>query len=678
MTPTSSLPSGERAGFDRFETLRSEHVLAAIVAVLIGVTTLWYGGSPPEITAAISVLTWWAIALGLGFGVLPVSRLTKKSYVPIALLAALTVLTGLSFFWTNNEGLAFDKTVQMICIFGLFVLALLCAAPGSARGWLMGIAGGLTFIVLLSVLSRFFPGIGDDPELRQNLFTSAGRLSWPLGYWNAIGAAAAMATILVAWFAATVESDRWRIACVALLPTFLLALYLSSSRGALAALVFGVVLLLAMDSRRKMVLIALGLGVFGAVIPTLVAAQMHDLVRAELSATARIEGAALLAIVLATSALVAFAVKRFGERLREYSLPRPNTVGWIAIGILAVVAVIAINPVKRVDSFVATPNIEKGGGSDGNQTTLHLLSVGSNGRWQYWSVAGEAFKDKPITGIGAGGFQNYYTSHRDTLLLGREPHSLPIRFASELGFVGFLIATAFLFSVLWIGWRRWVTDRGVRGKPGPLARRNASPYMTSMIPPFAAVILVGMVSMSLDWTSEFPAVAAPILISMAALIGPATRKREEPNPAASDGPRNRLTPRELPAVLAMLASGVAILFSVYGFGISSQVENSRQALHDGDSKEALKEGEDAVALAAWSETALLQLAAAQEADGNDIAAINSLTRATRQAPLDSAPWLARLRIAGRLGDAPAAYEAAAQAQRLDPHAPIFEVATPAP
>jgi hypothetical protein len=671
LTPTSSLLSGERAGFDRFETLRSEHVLAAIVAVLIGVTSLWYGGSPPEITAAISVITWWAIALGLGFGLIPVSRLARKSYVPVVLLGALTVLTGLSFFWTNNEGLAFDKTVQMICIFGLFVLALLCAAPGSARGWLMGMAGGLTFIVLLSVLSRFIPGIGDDPELRQNLFTSAGRLSWPLGYWNAIGTAAAMATILVTWFAATVESDRWRIACVSLLPTFLLTLYLSSSRGALAALVFGVALLLAMDSRRKMVLIVLGFGVLGAVIPTLVAAQMHDLVRAETGSTARIEGAALLVIVVAATALVAFAVKRFGDRLREYPLPRPTTVGWVAIAIVAVVAVVAINPVKQVDSFVATPKIEKGSESDGNQTTLHLLSTGSNGRWQYWSVAGKAFEDEPITGIGAGGFENYYSSHRDTLLLGREPHSLPIRFASELGFVGFLIATAFLFSVLWIGWRRWVTGRGARGNPAPVTGRNAQPYMTDMIPPFAAVILVGMVSMSLDWTSEFPALAAPVLISMAALIGPATRKATVPvGPLPSiRAPR---TPRELPSVIAIIVSGVAILLSAYGFGISDRIEQSRQAL-DGDPQEAVSKAEDAVDIAPWSEPALLQLATAQEASGNEIAALNTLERAIHQAPLDSAPWIAKLRIAGNLGDTEEVVRSVTEALRLDPHAPYFEV-----
>ncbi|MGK2932187.1 MAG: O-antigen ligase family protein, partial [Solirubrobacterales bacterium] len=652
MTPTSSRRRGKRAGFGRFETLEPEHALAAIVAVLIGVTALWYGGSPPEITAAISVLTWWGVALGIGLGLIPVSRLARDSYLPIALLAALTVLTGLSFFWTNNEGLAFDKTVQMICILGLFVLVILCAVPGSARGWLMGMAGGLAFIVVLAVLSRYFPGLGDDPELRQSLHTSAGRLSWPLGYWNAIGTAAAMATILFSWFAATVESHRWRLSCVALLPTFFLALYLSSSRGGLAAFLLGAVLLLVTDRRRKMVLVVLGLGVLGAVVPVLVAAQMHDLVRAETSSTARVEGIALLAIVLTSSAIAVLLMKKFGERLRDRPLPRPNRIGWVVIAILGIIAVVAINPVKQVDSFIATPEIERESnpGETRNQTTIHLLSAGSNGRWQFWSVAGQAFKDEPVAGIGAGGFPNFYTSHRDTLILGRDPHSLPIRIAAELGIVGLLIAGGFLLSVLWIGWQRWTRGRELGEGSAPVTGRGANPYLSGMIPPFAAVVLVGMVSMSLDWTSEFPVLAAPVLISMAALVGPATRKSAVLAGAAasrrtSHGLRG---PRELPAVLAIIVSGAAILLSAYGFGISHTTEQSRDALEDGDPQEAVAKAEDAVAIAPWSEPALLQLAYSQEASGNNIGALNALDRAIHQAPLDSAPWIAKLRVEGNV------------------------------
>ncbi len=646
-----------------------------MVAVLIGVTALWYGGNPPEITAAISVITWWAIALGLAFGLIPVSRLAKAALIPVALLGSLTVLTGLSFFWTNNEGLAFDKTVQMTCILGLFVVTLLCSTPGSAKAWLRGIAFGLTFLVVLAAFSRFFPDLGNDPELRDSLYGSAGRLSWPLGYWNALGAIAAMATIIVAWFAATLEDVRWRIACIAVLPTFFLVLYLTSSRGALAALIIGTALVFYLENHRKSLLLAYAAGLTGGAILVLVGAQMSDLVHADLGRNARIEGAALLGLDLVVTGGMVALLKRYESRLQERAVPRPSKAVWIGVGIVALVGLIAFNPIKQASNFFATPAIEKEENvDDSNQTTVHLLSTGDNGRWQYWSVATDAFKDEPVYGIGAGGYQNYYVNNRDTLLFGRNTHSLPLRFASELGLIGFLIATAFLISVLWIGWKRWQTDLGLTPLQGAVARNYESKYLTPTIPPFAALILAGMVSMSLDWTSEFPVVAAPVLISMAALIGPATRKGSEPVKTSSRDLRQHrdIFPRELPAVLAILASGLAILISVYGFGISKQIEQSRDALRNENVTKALQKSEDAVALAPWSETALLQLAAAQEAAGNDIGALDSLDRAVNQAPLDSAPWFAKLRIAGRMNDSVGALEALKEAIRLDPYAPPFD------
>lgn len=620
------------------------------------------------------MITWWAIALGLAFGLIPVSRLAKSAVIPVALLGSLTVMTGLSFLWTNNEGLAFDETVQMACIFGLFVMALLCSAPGSAKAWLRGIAFGLTFLVMLAAFSRFFPDIGNDPGLRDSLYGSAGRLSWPLGYWNALGAIAAMATIVVAWFAATLEDVRWRIACIAVLPTFFLVLYMTSSRGALAALVAGTALVFCFEIKRKGLLLAYAAGLAGGAILVLAAAQMYDLIHADLGHTARIEGIALLGLNLVVAGLLVALLKKYESRLHEKALPRPSRAVWIGVGIVALIGLVAFNPVKQARNFIATPTVGKEEVTDANRTTVHLLSTGDNGRWQYWTAAVDAFREKPLYGIGAGGYQNYYLGHRDTLLFGRNTHSLPLRITSELGLAGLLVGGAFLFFVLWIGWKRWRTDRGLPQLQGEVGSKYETPYLTRTIPPFAALILAGMVSMSLDWTSEFPVVAAPVLISMAALIGPATRKDSEPFETSSwDFNRRRnIFPRELPAVLAILFSGVAILFSVYGFGISAQVEQSRKALRDDNVREAVEQAEDAVALAPWSEPALLQLASAQEADGNDIGAINTLDRAINQAPLDSAPWFAKLRIAIRMGDSPGALEATKQAIRLDPHAPPFE------
>lgn len=625
------------------------------------------------------MVTWWTVALGVTFGLIPVSRLSRSALIPAALLASIAVLTGLSFFWTNNEGIAFEKTVQMTCILGLFVLALLCSGRGSAREWLRGIAFGLAFLTLLALFSRFFPGLGDDAELRETLFGSAGRLSWPLGYWNAAGVVAAMAILTITWFAAAARIAPWRTVSVSVLPACFLVLYLTSSRGALGALLFGGTLLFLLDTRRKALVIATFFGLTGGAVLVLVAARMYDLVHAETGLNAWIEGISLLALSVAVTLCVALLFHRNEASLQARTVPRPGRLGWLLIGLLCVGALVSINPVKQASNFIAIPDTSQTRVEVKNLTNDHLLSATGNGRWQYWTAATNAFESEPLTGIGAGAYRDYYANHRENPLYGRHPHSLPLAYLGELGLVGFLLGASFLMFVLHTGWVRWRSERGTAtAAPPSSAPDPPTAYLTEAIPPFAALILAGMVSMSIDWTSQFPVIAATVLISMAALVGPATLRktsRESPKPDVSTQQNNRpgkLVPRDLAAVMTIIVSGCAILISTWGFGISLQLERSREALGQGDYAKASDEALGAVELAPWSSAALIQLAAAQEFSDQRVDALETLDRAAGQAPLDSLPWLAKRRVLLELGDRSGAMRSALRAKDLDPYSPYFE------
>src|SRR5690606_29745804 len=118
----------------------------------------------------------------------------------------------------------FVKTVQVASVLGVFTLCLLCSRPGSGRAWLTGITAGLAFLVILGLFGRFVPGVGDDVELTANLSGVAGRLSWPFGYWNALGAAAAMAFVGLTWLGARTANGIGRGVAAGLLPAIVLAI----------------------------------------------------------------------------------------------------------------------------------------------------------------------------------------------------------------------------------------------------------------------------------------------------------------------------------------------------------------------------------------------------------------------------------------------------------------------
>ena len=70
-----------------------------------------------------------------------------------------------------------------------------------------------------------------------------GRLSYPLGYWNGLGAVLALACVLLIAMAGTARSPLGRALATAAIPLPALAVFLTSSRGGALAGAVGLVLL---------------------------------------------------------------------------------------------------------------------------------------------------------------------------------------------------------------------------------------------------------------------------------------------------------------------------------------------------------------------------------------------------------------------------------------------------
>jgi O-antigen ligase len=145
-----------------------------------------------------------------------------------------------------------------------------------------------------------------------------------------------------------------------------------------------------------------------------------------------------------------------------------------------------------------------------------LLDLSSSGRYQFWESSVDAFETKPLTGIGPGTFEFWWS--REGLYPGfvRDAHSLYFESLAELGIVGFLLVAAFVLSVLIIGVARVL--RGPEIQRLPMAAAVASCLA------FAVAALV-------DWVWELSVIPIIFLILSAVLI---RAGRSEPSNEALD------------------------------------------------------------------------------------------------------------------------------------------------
>jgi len=216
------------------------------------VTAFADGGYSPAFVGAAAVVLWWSALLGIGLGVLPLVRPTSSGVLALGLLCLFAVFTAASMLWASDAGQAFEAAVRAAAYAGLFALVLLCSRRDEARSWLYGLLIGLLVVAAAALLARLLPDLlSGDRELQQLLPSARGRLSYPIGYWNGLAACMAAATVLLAWLGLAASTAKRRAAAWAALPLPLLVIYLTSSRGGLAAAIAGVMTVAIFSVRRS-------------------------------------------------------------------------------------------------------------------------------------------------------------------------------------------------------------------------------------------------------------------------------------------------------------------------------------------------------------------------------------------------------------------------------------------
>ena len=163
----------------------------------------------------------------------------------------------------NDHTAEVDRTLLYL---GVFLLVALVARRGSGATWADGLAAGISAIALVALSSRLFPTLFSQRGLATFLPASQNRLSFPLGYWNGLGIFCALAVPLLLRVALVARSHLVRGLALAPLPVIAADIYLASSRGAVATLIIGTVVLLAGSPRRPALVGAIGITACGAAL----------------------------------------------------------------------------------------------------------------------------------------------------------------------------------------------------------------------------------------------------------------------------------------------------------------------------------------------------------------------------------------------------------------------------
>ncbi len=473
---------------------RARDALLGVAAgmVLVGPFGLAFfsGGffDQPRIVAAIVVWALVAVVAVASPRPLPRDRAARTALLGLGLLMAWTAI---SLAWAPIVDAGIDDLQRLVLYAGALVVATALLRGPALRALEPTTLLGTVVLLVYGMSDRLLP----HTFTIKHYFSAGSRLEQPLTYWNAMGLVGAIGLVLAACLAADrSRPDAVRVLAAAAAAPVGVGLYLTFSRGALAALGAGLVVLLAVaPTWAQLRSIALVLAV--AVVPAVVAGFMPGIVNFDATESARdVQGFILIAVLvlamLAGGAVAAWACRaeRAGAA-RVTRLPLPRRTGLIAAALVVLAAGV----------FVASAAKERRESTAPTRATAQRFGSLQSNRYQYWRVALHTFADHPLAGTGTAGFRVEWLRRRTIGEQAKDAHSLYLETAAELGLVGL----ALLGTVL--------------GGVAVAARRALRLAPDTAAGPVAVVVLWAFHA-GIDWDWEMPTVTLLGLAFAGALL----------------------------------------------------------------------------------------------------------------------------------------------------------------
>jgi hypothetical protein len=250
------------------------------------------------------------------------------------------------------------------------------------------------------------------------------------------------------------RANALRIAAASAAPVLGMGIYLTFSRGALAALAAGLVVLTVVAPtwpQLRATLLIVGSGVVAALIASRfdgVQSLAGGLSHREHQGAIALAILVLLVTVAAGCQAWACRAERAG-RLQSGAIPLPRQTSAIAIGLVLLIAVGV--------AFAAARESRSGGAPPRGANAARLGSLQSH-RYEYWKVAVRTFAHHPVVGVGSGGFAVEWLRHRPFREPAQDAHSLYLETPAELGLVGLAGLALMLVGIALAARHAWRRD----------------------------------------------------------------------------------------------------------------------------------------------------------------------------------------------------------------------------
>lgn len=624
--------------------------VGAVVAAAYVLLALADGGFAPGVWAEATILVWWSALVAVLAGAWPRSPLPAAASVAGLALLGLAVLSGVSMEWASDLGAAYEDAIRALGYVGVFALFAIGCRAGAGDQLLAGTAVGIFVVACLALVSRLEPGFTGGPDEFLALDVSGGRLSYPLGYWNALGATMAIGLMLLVWLGAGARSRVTRSLAVAAIPVLVLTLFFSGSRGGVLAVAAGLAVLVVAGPRRVTLASVAALGLGAAIPIVLFAGASPRLVNGLSGSAAASQGDQLLFLTIATMLVVGIVAYKGDRRLAGLHLPVLGTRRVLtAVVIIGVLGTLAADPVNRLRALDATAGETQ---LSAKEQRTRFATVGGSGRVQFWQAAIDATQSDPLRGIGAGGFEAYWNVERELDLPVTHAHSLFFESAAELGIGGALLAILF-FAAPVVG--------GVRRRLAPTAWADPD-AARGAIGAALAVLAAGLLTAAVEWTWDVPTTFVPVVLAAAFLTVPHARTMS----ARERGPRGRRIAGF--AAFATLALGSTVAAGAL-FLSENALDESRAELAADRPKDALDAARRANDLTPFSARPYEQIAAAERRQGDLGAAGKAIEEAQERADRDWSLWFTEAGIDFQREEVGRATWNLNYAQSLNPLAP---------
>ena len=409
----------------------------------------------------------------------------------VGLLAALVAVKGLSMVWTTSETETIKETLRSSMYLATFLLALAALSSGRQVGPLIDVS-----VVIVAAVAGYGLLQKINPIEYPVRSLDGVRMDSTLQYSNTTAVILGMGVVLALARMSTLRNFVLRASYAALTLSFLIALYLTVSRGGIGSLGIGLIVLFVFGSGRlRMFADLLLLSLPGAWLWWQMQ-SLPGLLGTGVLRQQKIDDGIAFRNDLIVALLVAFALQAaFAFLANRYGLAA-SARRWLGIIVVAGGVLVAVSGVLVVVDVYGGPERAYaalvGNSEETGDVGQRLLSFDISSRGDYWRVAWQAWKERPLTGTGAGTFQYTWLEDRPGLKGVKQVHNVYLEQGTETGLFAFL---AFLgFVAVLVGYPVRAAWRS-----GPQGERRL------LLAGLGSALVVYLVSSAFEWHWYLPA-----------------------------------------------------------------------------------------------------------------------------------------------------------------------------